>query len=221
MSSDEEDFSSSYEAKILQDIKNGKELPGKIDIPLLKFFWQSSVLSGSKEGKVPRFLRRVRVFNDFSELELRTLSSYLHLRDFQAKEFIFRQGEKGAGLYFVFLGHVDVVVENDDFAGEGDERKGASLVLSLERGDYFGELALLQQDSIRNASVIAQDRTSLLGLFLPDLEDMIEAHPVVAAKLLQAISRIIASRLYNLTTEVRKLKLKLDRYEKSSNPLQS
>lgn len=104
-------------------------------------------------------------------------------------------------------------MEDSNRIDEEDE-KTPRLVVSLDSGDYFGELALLQENSLRNASAISRDNTLLLGIFKPDVEELINIHPIIATKLLQSISIIIANRLYSLTKEARSMKQKLFELEK-------
>ena len=90
----------------------------------------------------------------------------------------------------------------------GNEER-STLNILLEQGDYFGELALLQQNSIRSATVVAQNSAQLLGIFKPDMDELISRHPVVATKLLQSVSMIIAHRLFSLTEEMSRLQTKI------------
>ena len=45
-------------------------------------------------------------------------------------------------------------------------------VINLEKYDYFGELALLQGHGPRNATVTAKQNSELLGIFRPDVEEL-------------------------------------------------
>ncbi|WP_372652646.1 hypothetical protein, partial [Halobacteriovorax sp.] len=63
-----------------KDIETNKELPPKLDIPILKYFWQSNPLFSSNKNSIPKFLRRIKVLENFSDNELRLLSNSLHLR---------------------------------------------------------------------------------------------------------------------------------------------
>lgn len=205
----------SYEKKVQEDYKDGKELPEKTDFSMVKYFWQASPLSGMGKDTVPKFLRNIEVLKSFTENELRIFSRYLHTRDFSNKAVIFKQYDVGFGFYFIYSGHVDVIVEGGVVdAPEDREIQGAEHVLSLEKGDYFGELALLQDNNLRSATVMAKGSCTLLGIFKPDLEELIEEHPVIATKLLQAVSVILANRLFSLTNEIRGLKYKLQQLEK-------
>ena len=199
----------SYEKDIQDKIDTKGDLPEKLDISLLKYFWQASPLSGSRPDTVPKFLRDIDVLKNFSDNELRILSQSLHLRVFTDGEVIFSQKDIGVGLYFVYSGQVYVRVEK-----EVDEDE--NIIITLDKNDYFGELALLQEGSVRNATAVSRDTTQLLGIFKPDVEHLIESYPVVATKLLQSISVIIANRLYSVTQELKRVKHRLNQMEAES-----
>ncbi|MBT3584165.1 MAG: cyclic nucleotide-binding domain-containing protein [Halobacteriovoraceae bacterium] len=194
----------SFEKEVKDKFDESNQLPEKIDISMAKYFWQANPLVGRKEDSIPKYLRKVNVLKNFSDNELRVLSTFMHTRDFSDKEVIFKQTDLGMGFYFIFSGMVDVIVED-----EGSKDSNSDLILTLEKYDYFGELALLQENSVRNATVISREGCQLLGIFKPDLDHLIHSDPVVATKLLQSVSVIIANRLFSLTKEVRELKFKI------------
>jgi CRP/FNR family cyclic AMP-dependent transcriptional regulator len=208
----------SYETEIKEKVERGEKLPNKIDINTLKYFWQSGPFIRSNKHTIPKFLKTIKVFQNFSDYELSVLSKFLHIRNFQNGEVVFTQNDLGMGFYMIYSGHVDVVVEQDHMKQTEDPSEGqVRLVLSLETGDYFGELALLRGNSTRNATVVAKDTCQLLGIFKPDIEELTTKHPIVASRLLQSVSIIIADRLFSLTREVRLLKHKLSQYEPDQN----
>ena len=67
----------------------------------------------SNKNSIPKFLRRIKVLENFSDNELRLLSNSLHLRQFDDGEVIFKQNDNGVGFYFIYGGRVDIIVEND------------------------------------------------------------------------------------------------------------
>ena len=210
---------SSYESNINDKIKNNEAMPEKMNFSILKYFWQSNPLVTNNTDVIPKFLRQISVLENFSELELKSLISYLHLRNFTPGEVIFSQNETGVGFYFVLSGHVEIWATDRDLeAGIDKSRdlpKDFQLLLTiLEKGDYFGEMALLQDSSTRSATAISKNTTTLLGLFKPDLEEMIINHPKVAAKILQSISIIVANRLSLVTKEMKILNYKIKSLEK-------
>lgn len=208
----------SYENDISKKIDEKQPLPDKLNISILKYFWQANPFTGKKADNIPKFLREIDVLKNFSDNELRILASYLHHRSFSNKESIFKQNEIGVGFYIIYSGNVDIIVEKDVIhtASSDKEEPESNYLLTLEKFDYFGELALLQESSVRNATAISREDSELLGLFKPDLEELIHNYPIVATKLLQSISVIISNRLFSLTKEVKELKYKLSQYEKDN-----
>lgn len=202
----------SYEKKI-EDRSNDR-----IDIGLLKFFWQINPLLKSSKNKIPKFLRDMDIFKNFTDLELWELSKAFHLRKFEKGDVIFKEDEQGVGFYILMNGRVDIIIEkNHSVFGDNNPEPQSRVVVTLERRSYFGELALLQDGHIRNASAVAQETSELIGIFKPDLDIIINERPVIASKLLQSISLIVANRLYSTTQELRRLKERLKNLEEEKN----
>ncbi len=203
----------SYESQQRTNINRDEDGPEKLHIATLKYFWLSNPrLSTGKN--IPKFLRSIPVLGNFTDNELRILSRHMHHRTFGDGEVIFKQNDVGFGFYFIYGGHVDIVAANreDDFDSTNDQ--DFTRLLTLEAGEYFGELALLQEHSLRNASALSRGGCELLGIFKPDVDQLIAHNPVVGAKLLQSVSQIIAHRFYSLSREVRELKFRLMQLEK-------
>lgn len=198
---------SSYEKEIKEAGANKLELTKKIDLSMMKYLWMANPLSSAKKHSIPKFLRNVELLKNFSDNELRILAKYMHNRKFTEGEVVFRAGEVGIGFYFIFTGTIEL--SHDDLEGEVSEEK----FLTLEEFGYFGELALLQEGNQRTATAIARNKCELVGIFKPDLDNLIMRYPVIAAKLIQSISIALADRLYFLTSEANKIHRKLKQLE--------
>ena len=98
----------------------------------------------------PELLRGFPVFSNLDDAELSRVARRLQERVFAADAFVFQRGERADGMYFIASGAVEIVL--------GEER------LRLGRGDFFGEMALLDQ-SRRSAAVRSISYSHLL--FLP------------------------------------------------------
>ena len=200
-------MSSSYEKDIIEAGSSKEELVKKIDFSIMKYLWLANPLSAKNKGSIPRFLRNVEILKNFSDNELRILSKYFHSRKFSEGEYVFRNGEIGIGFYFIFSGNVEL--SHDELRGELGEDK----FLSLDEYSYFGELALLQEGNRRSASAVAKNQCELVGIFKPDLENLIQRHPVIAAKFIQSLSSGLADRLYHVTYEASKMVRKIKQLE--------
>ncbi len=201
-------MNSSYEKKIKETGLEDNSLSKRIDFGMMKYLWMANPLSRVRKDSIPRFLRNVELLKNFSDNELRILAKFMHSRKFSEGDVIFREGEIGIGFYFIFSGLVEL--SKADYGHEVGEEK----FLVLDEFSYFGEMALLQDGNPRSATAIAKSPCELIGIFKPDLEHLIEHHPVIAAKLIQSISLALADRLYYLTEEASKISRRLRKLER-------
>jgi CRP-like cAMP-binding protein len=112
-------------------------------------------------------------------------------RIYTAKEYIFFQGDPGIGLYLIIRGEILITEEID--------RERFDLAM-LTRGDFFGELALLDEEK-RSASAIALKDSQLAVIFKPDLDEFVETYSKEGIQILRGISQIVATRLRNLNQD--------------------
>lgn len=198
----------SYEKEAMEKMQKGEGVD-RLDIPLLKYLWDASPLSFGTKDNYHSFFKKISVLNSFSDNEIRLFTKFLHRREFVANEVIFRQGDSGYGFYFIYSGSVNIYSNPVTSLGEdfGD------FVIRLENRQYFGEMGLLEEFNRRSATVIAAENTVLLGIFKPDLDNMLELHPVLGAKFLRETALIMANRMGQLTREIVALKKKLSELE--------
>ncbi len=195
----------SYEKKIIDSDSNEKI--GYLDYSVMKYLWLANPLSGTKKDSIPKFFRNLELFKDLSDNELRIFSKSFHLRKFSQGEVIFRQGDVGVGFYLIYDGTIELNYKETTFSG--NEKS----VISLTDFDYFGEVALVQENSTRFVTAIAKEDSELLGIFKPDLDKLIHNKPILAAKFLRALSSSFADKLTYLSLEASKQKIKLNKVE--------
>lgn len=205
-------MSESYE-KNLSENNESTNTEGRLKIPMLKYFWQASPLAVNRSNSIHHFLKRINILKNFTDHEIWTLTKYMHMRNFTAREVIFKEGDTGLGFYIIFDGRVEIYSKSGDEL-EGNTSQKMSRVAELGKYDYLGELAIIDSLRRRNATAITPESASLLAIFKPDLDEMIENHPIVASKFLQSIAIIISNRFYAVTSELKLSKEKIERLEK-------
>lgn len=199
----------SYEKEMLEKMSHGEATTDRLDIPLLKYLWEASPLSFMAKESYHEFFKKISVLSSFSDNEVRLFTKYLHRREFTPNEVIFRQGDSGYGFYFIFSGSVNIYSNHQTINSEDP----GDLIVRLEKRQYFGEMGLLEEFNRRSATIIAAENTVLLGIFKPDLERMLEVHPVLGAKFLRETALIMANRMGQLTREIVSLKKKMKELE--------
>ncbi len=197
-----------------------------LNYSVMRYLWQANPLNGKKNDSYPKFLREIELLKDLSDNELRILSKSFHVRKFLTNEIIFSQGDVGVGFYFVYRGSVELSHRHTHFqsaaelnhVGKNDHSQklfDVEKIITLESSDYFGEVALVQENSARLVTAIAREECELLGIFKPDLDRLIHNKPVVAAKFLRALSSSFADKLTVLTMESNKQMKKFQKVEKT------
>ncbi len=93
------------------------------------------------------FLQQVSLFAGLTPSLLVEVAQKMHKETFPAGTTLFRQGDHGDTFYLIREGKVDVFVEDD---------AGSKMVRTLGAGNYFGEIALLEEKP-RTATVMARE----------------------------------------------------------------
>ena len=178
----------------------------KLQIPILQYFWQASILSPSRKNSINRFLRDIKIFDNFSEYELWRFATFLHVRKYSKGEIIFKEGDRAYAFFFILQGHVDIVIKK---TLHSDDEENDLKVVRLNKCDYMGELALLENENTRNATAISYDNVVLLAIYKPDIEELTIRYPVIAAKFIQTLASIVARRFHAVASELQALKAKI------------
>ena len=109
---------------------------------------------------------------------------------------IFAQNMPAEALYIVKSGKVRISM----MAGEGEEMG----LLLLGPGEFFGELALIQEAN-RLVTARAETPVELLLLTRKDFQALIEQEPRIAAKALVVITKLLAMRIRTYNERLKQL----------------
>ncbi len=138
-----------------------------------------------ERSEYAELLRRIPLFAGMDETEIDLLCANLILERFGPGRVVIRQGEQGDRFYVVREGHIEVTQAQ----GTGPAR----VVNSLDRGGYFGEMALLN-DAPRNATCRTTIRTELLSLRRSDFRRLLGSDLAWQAKLDGSLARVALLR---------------------------
>lgn len=122
-------------------------------------------------------LQHVPLFSDLNKRELRQIARLFKPRRFAAGQTVVQEGSGGAAFFVIESGEAIVVVS-------GKKRK------TLKPGDYFGEIALLDEGT-RLATITAASELVCYGLTYWDFRPVVQANGVIGWKLLQGLAKIL------------------------------
>jgi CRP/FNR family transcriptional regulator/CRP/FNR family cyclic AMP-dependent transcriptional regulator len=136
----------------------------------------------SSSNTAAQALQLVPFFNKLNPDEVGGLSEHLVLRRFSDGQVIFHLGDPGGLLYIISAGKVKISRSTPD----GQE----ALLAILGPGDFFGELALLD-DSPRSATAAAIDGTETFTLHRDEFMQFIDSNPRFAHHVLETLAKRI------------------------------
>ena len=130
------------------------------------------------------FLRTVPIFEEMPGQELRRVAEMLTGVEVSGSEVIFKKGSPGDALYIVRRGAVAI-------------KDGAVELSVAKAGDFFGELALLDNEP-RSADAIAAEDSSLARLHGADFRELMARRPQIQERVL----RVVVRRLRAASTRI-------------------
>lgn len=133
----------------------------------------------------PGSLRRIKVLAELGDDQLMSFARYLELQELPQYTDVVKAGEEGDSMFMLLEGELRVRV-----MVHGKE----TILATLEPGESFGELALLDEGK-RSADVIANVESSVLKISRTGLKKLFDEAPALAAPFLHALSRATAARL--------------------------
>ncbi len=144
------------------------------------------------EGTIIPVLRTVPLFEGLAFRDLKKIELIAHERTFMPDEVVFQERQPGTGMYIIKEGLIELTKSIN-----GERIK----IAELGGGEFFGEMSLIENYP-RSAQATAVVKTEVLGIFRPDLFDLIDRNPRLGSKILLKLSERLANRLRK-TTEMK------------------
>jgi CRP-like cAMP-binding protein/tetratricopeptide (TPR) repeat protein len=141
------------------------------------------------EDKVDLFRER-----GLSAAEMKLLATFSSEERFREGSMIFREGERGEKLYIVLDGRVRI---SKFIPGVGEEA-----LTVLDRGDFFGEMALID-DKPRSADGKAHEGdATVLSIDRATLNEILSMDPHASLQFLNLLCRMISRRLREINEKI-------------------
>jgi len=103
----------------------------------------------------------------------------MSLREFKAKEVIFKEGEHGESLFVISEGTVEIYVRY----GEPDQQK----IKTLSKNQIFGEMAVIEYYP-RSATAVAASDVKLIEVKCGEISDFFKSNPDKIIQIMQQLS---------------------------------
>jgi CRP/FNR family cyclic AMP-dependent transcriptional regulator len=121
-------------------------------------------------------LEHIPLFEGLGHNELSRIAKSFKEREFRAGHTVAAEGAGGVGFFVIGEGTATVEVHG--------EQRGR-----LGPGDYFGEIALIDEQARRTATITAESDLTCYGLTSWEFRPLVESNAAIAWKLLQVMAK--------------------------------
>ncbi len=131
-------------------------------------------------------LKRINLFENLSESELEKILAMCVKQTFPKDSVIFREGDAGDRCYIITSGAVRI--------SKFIPNIGEEALAVLRAGDYFGEMALIDNFP-RSAHAIVNEDADVFAINKPELDKILIMDRNLGYKLLWAFTKTLSKRL--------------------------
>ncbi len=158
----------------------------------MKSLYENFFKNKESSDPVLQVMGQVPIFENLTPKELKDLTRLTHERSYKANEPVFKKLAPGEGMYVILKGTVEIKDpdSNTTFA-------------TLGSGDFFGELALLDQGT-RSVMAVPTVADELISYILTVLLYLMIRNPELGNNMLLNISRELRERLRRTNLELKK-----------------
>ncbi|HAF94515.1 MAG: hypothetical protein A2021_09465 [Elusimicrobia bacterium GWF2_52_66] len=137
----------------------------------------------------------IAIFKNFSAEMLEEFSRYFKLISYAPDTVVFREKSEGDTIFIIISGEIVIEKRLDE---EGKEFKPLAV---LARGEFFGEMAVLEDQS-RTAQARASRETSLYEIKRSEFLSFIKEHPETGISVFIEIMKVVLRRLRHTSNEL-------------------
>jgi len=139
-------------------------------------------------------LQHIPLFSGLDVAALETMTQIAEDLCFAKDKIIFPEGSEGTSMMIIISGEVRITQMT------GQKREEALCV--LKKGDFFGEMAMLEAQP-RSATAIAHSDAYLLEITRENFLGFIRQHPQSGAAILLNLARILSARLREADAKIK------------------
>jgi CRP/FNR family cyclic AMP-dependent transcriptional regulator len=136
-------------------------------------------------------LRTVPIFSELTDEDITSLARLSSRRRYPKDQVVFFENEEGDFFFMILEGRIKVTILGDD---------GREVILSvLGPGDFFGEMALLDNEP-RSATAIAVEDSELLSLHRTDFQSVLTENRSITSALIKSLTARLRKANHQIST---------------------
>lgn len=134
-------------------------------------------------------IKSIDIFGGLSVQELAAVASYTEEQQNGTREIVIKENDAGEELYLMFEGEVSII--------KGYQTEKQMLIARMQASDYFGEMALFEDDR-RSATIQTEMPSRFLTLHKHEFSEIVREYPQIALKAV----KVLCTRLRKFNEKV-------------------
>ncbi|MBN1561820.1 cyclic nucleotide-binding domain-containing protein [candidate division KSB1 bacterium] len=157
-----------------------------------------------RENRIVESIKRISLFQNFSDGDIQALAERCHIRYFNSEEEIYAEGSPATALYFIISGSVGIYKKRRSHVTDR--------IQVLHAGTFFGDSSLVSEEPRKNSSK-AMEKSLVLVLFKTDFDRLEQMRPRLALKFYKIVTNKYYNELTIFQTEFHELSQKVAKDE--------
>lgn len=167
---------------------------------------------------ISAILKQNEIFWGIDEKRLEKISTLCQERSYGLGEIIFKGNIFGDELYTIIKGEVEILVDPALVSGEKHAKSEPQRIALFQRGQSFGEVALVDQ-GLRSASArSANPDTHVISIPRNELMQLCEQDTLLGFQLMRNLATDLATKLRGTDYQIRDQLLSLRQKKASASP---
>ncbi len=147
-------------------------------------------------------LSMVNIFADLTNEQIAKIESVCKVLVFRKDEIIFEERSPSKEFYIIVKGSVDIQLD-PDLAQSGGNMRNTQTLVTLKRGESFGEIALVDE-GVRSATAKSNERNSkLLMITRSDFMRLLNEDLEMGFTVMQNVAADLCFKIRNTNLKVR------------------
>lgn len=173
--------------------------------------------------EIIKLIKDIDLFKGMKDRELKKIYTEFHSREYKKNEYVFKEGSPCGALFIVRSGEISIQRTKTitDKSNRFNMKHYTEVYAKITEGGMFGEMAFLNEDTLRTTDAVCTEPAKTILLFPDSLSNFFKKEPAICQKFLKNVISIQGKSLKDTNHELLEAKLQNKKLIDYINSLQN